>query len=76
MIESVISAAIAVVTGGFVLTSRIQNKIDALDKRVDGIELSVASNYVSKQDLQVIIEKMEGHLFRIEEKMDRFIERS
>ena len=76
MIESAITAAIAVVTGGFVLTSKIQGKIDALDKRVDCVELTLAAKYVSKQDLQFIVDKMENHLNRIEEKMDRFIERS
>ena len=75
MIESAISAAIALITGGFVLTSRFQGKIEALDKRMDGIELTVATRYVSKEDLQIILEKMENHLNRIEEKMDRFMER-
>ena len=76
MIVSAITAVIAVVTGGFVLTSKIQGKIDALDNRIDDLSLTVATKYVSKQDLQVSLEKMESHLLRIEEKMDRMIERS
>ena len=60
----------------FVLTSKIQGKIDALDNRIDDLSLTVATKYVSKQDLQVSLEKMESHLLRIEEKMDRMIERS
>ena len=76
MVESLVSAAIAVITGGFVLTARIQSQIKELDKRVDGVELCVATSYVSKQDLQVILERMENHLNRIEEKMDRLVERN
>ena len=43
MIESAITAVIAVITGGFVLTSKIQGKIDALDKRIDDLSLTVAT---------------------------------
>ena len=76
MIESVITAAIAVVTGGFVLTSKIQGKIDKLDHRIDEIALTVATKYVSKTDFQNSLEKMEAHLLRIEQKVDQVISRS
>ena len=39
MVESIVSAVLAVVTGGFVLTSRINSKIDSVDKRIDEVEL-------------------------------------
>ena len=53
MIESIISATIAVVTGGFVLTSKISSKLDNLDKRIDGVELSMAQNYVTKNEISL-----------------------
>ena len=56
------------------LTSRISNQIQALDRRLDGVELNIATSYVSKQDFQVIMAKMEGQLNRIEEKVDRLSE--
>tara|TARA_B100002052_G_C15733585_1_gene529853 strand:- start:600 stop:836 length:237 start_codon:yes stop_codon:yes gene_type:complete len=73
MIESIISATIAVVTGGFVLTSKISSKLDNLDKRIDGVELSMAQNYVTKNDFEKTLERVEGHMIRIEEKLDELV---
>ena len=50
MVESIVSAVVAVVTGGAVLTSRIQSRILELDKRVDCIELNMVRDFVSKDD--------------------------
>ena len=38
MIESLVSAAIAVITGGFVLTGRINQSVSQLDRRLDELE--------------------------------------
>ena len=73
MIESIISATIAVVTGGFVLTSKLSSKLDHLDKRIDGVELSMARNYVTKNDFEKTLERVEGHMIRIEEKLDELV---
>jgi bacterioferritin (cytochrome b1) len=73
MIESIISATIAVVTGGFVLTSKLSSKLDNLDKRIDGVELSMAQNYVTKNDFEKTLERVEGHMIRIEEKLDEIV---
>lgn len=73
MIESIISATIAVVTGGFVLTSKLSSKLDHLDKRIDGVELSMAQNYVTKNDFEKTLERVEGHMIRIEEKLDELV---
>jgi bacterioferritin (cytochrome b1) len=73
MIESIISATIAVVTGGFVLTSKLSSKLDNLDKRIDGVELSMAQNYVTKNDFEKTLERVEGHMIRIEEKLDELV---
>ena len=73
MVEAGVSAFIALVTGGFVLTNRIYGRILELDKRIDSIELRIAQAYVSKADLQLVIERMEGHMERIENKLDTLV---
>ena len=69
--EAALGIAIAVVTGMATLTQRLHNRINDLDKRLDGTELRVAQQYVTKRDLNEIMTRMEGHLIRIEEKMDK-----
>ena len=70
MIESVVSAVVAVITGGAVLTSRLHSRIHELDKRVDFIELTMARDYVSKNDFATTLERVENHMIRIEDKLD------
>ena len=73
MIESIVSATVAVITGGFVLAARINSKIDTVDKRIDGVELCMARNYVTKDDFAKTLERVEGHMIRIEEKLDELV---
>ena len=74
MIESIISATVAVITGGAVLTSRVYARIMELDKRIDQVELNVASNYISKVDFEKSLERMESHMIRIEDKLDELVQ--
>ena len=71
MFEAAVTAGIAALTAMGVITQKLHTRISELDRRVDGIELRVASDYVTKNELSVIMERMESHLIRIEEKMDR-----
>ena len=71
MFEAAVTATIAALTAMGVITQRLHTRISELDRRIDGIELRVASDYVTKTELSVIMERMEAHLIRIEEKMDR-----
>ena len=73
MIESIVSAAVAVITGGAVLTSRLHTRIMELDKRIDQVELGMAQSYVSKADFQRTLERVEGHMVRIENKLDELV---
>ena len=73
MIESIVSAAVAVITGGFVLAAKINSKIDTVDKRIDSVELCMARNYVTKDDFAKTLERVEGHMIRIEEKLDELV---
>lgn len=73
MFEAVIPIALAGATGFSVLISKLHSRVSALDSRIDTFELRVASEYVSKQDLNEIIERVEAHMVRIENKLDRII---
>ncbi len=73
MIEPFVPIFVAVGTGFAVLTSRIYSKIGQLDSRVDGIELRIVQDYVSKNDLQVALDRMESHMVRIEDKLDNMM---
>ena len=73
MIEAGVSALIGAIAAGAALTNRIHNRISDLDKRVDTFELSVAQDYVSKADLSVMVQRMEDHMVRIENKLDQIV---
>lgn len=73
MLEIVVPAVIGLVTGGGVLFTRVHNRIFDLDRRLDAIELRVVESYVSKADFNRMLEKMEAHLVRIEDKMDQMV---
>ena len=71
MLEAAVSLSIAALTGMSIITQRLHGRINELDKRIDKVELRVASDYVTKNELSAIMERMEAHLVRIEEKMDK-----
>jgi uncharacterized protein YicC (UPF0701 family) len=73
MIEAVIPVFIAGATGFSVLISRLHSRVSSLDTRVDKFELRVASEYVSKADLNEIVDRVEAHMVRIENKLDKII---
>ena len=73
MIESIISAAVAVITGGAVLTSRLHSRIMELDKRIDQVELGMAKSYVNKTDFEKMLDRVEDHMIRIETKLDKIV---
>jgi prefoldin subunit 5 len=71
MIEVIVSVGIAAVTGMAAVTTRLHGRIHELDKRIDQVELRVAEEYVSKEDLAGMIDRVEGHLIRLENKLDK-----
>ena len=76
MIETAIPAIVAVITGGGFLFNRVHHRINDLDKRIDAVELRVVESYVSKQDFNLMVSKMEQHLIRIEDKMDQLVNKT
>ena len=73
MLEAVVPLCTAIVTGMAVLTQRVHNRINDLDKRCDSIELNMAQQYVTKDDLTEIINRVETQMVRIEDKLDRIV---
>lgn len=83
MSEAVVSLAVAIVAGGAALNNRLHNRINsvherisALDRRLDGVELTVASDYVKKAELAELLARMEDHMVRIENKLDQIVLRN
>jgi bacterioferritin (cytochrome b1) len=70
MIEPFVPLVVAAATGFAVLTSKIYSRIAILDSKVDKIELRVVQDYVTKGDFNNALTRMEGHLIRMEDKLD------
>ena len=70
MIEPFVPLVVAAATGFAVLTSKIYSLISLLDNKVDKIELRVVQDYVTKGDFNNALTRMEGHLIRMEDKLD------
>ena len=75
MPEALVALTIAAFTGVSVMTQRLHTRITELERRIDGVELKVAESYVTKGELSDMMNRMEAHLVRIEEKMDRMVDK-
>jgi uncharacterized coiled-coil protein SlyX len=73
MVEAAVPLVVAAATGISVLFTRLHSRVSALDNRIDKFELRVASDYVSKTDLNEIVDRVEAHMVRIENKLDKII---
>jgi len=73
MIEAGVAAGIALFTAIVSVHNRLHSKINEVDGRVDKVELRLAENYVPRQELAVALQKMEDHMVRIEQKLDRLV---
>ena len=71
MTEIGVTVALALFTALGAATRQLHTKIDALDSRVDKHELRVAEQYISKQDFLSAMNRMEDHMIRIEDKLDK-----
>ena len=73
MIEAGITLGVAIVSGVGILFTRINQRVHDLDKRIDVFELRVAESYVPKSELSSALDRVEGHMVRIENKLDALI---
>lgn len=71
MWEAGVALGLATITGVSALANRLHTRVTELDKRVDKVELRIAEQYVSKKDLNEILDRMETHMIRIENKLDK-----
>jgi glutathionyl-hydroquinone reductase len=81
--EAAVSAVVAVIAGLAAVTNRLHNRINLvhsritdLDRRVDGVELRIATNYVDKGEFKAGLQRMEDHMVRIENKLDQIVMRN
>jgi hypothetical protein len=71
MLEAMIPLGVALSTGFSILISKLHNRIGELDKRLDATELRVATDYLSKSEFSTALERVEAHMVRIENKLDK-----
>ena len=71
--EAVVTVVVAALSGLGVLHGRLQGRIHELDRRIDAIEVKVAEDYVLKSDLTQLMDRVEGHMVRIENKLDKLM---
>ena len=73
MIEAGITLGVAIVSGVGILFTRVNQRVHELDKRIDIFELKIAESYVPKSELSSALDRVEGHMVRIENKLDALI---
>ncbi len=71
MLEALIPVGVAMATGFSVLIRGLYTRVHDLDSRVDKFELRVAESYVSKESFNNTLERVEAHMIRIENKLDK-----
>ena len=71
--EAAVTILIAALSGLGVLHGRLSSRIHELDRRIDSVEVKVAEDYVSKDDLSGMLDRVEGHMVRIENKLDKLM---
>jgi len=76
VVEASVAAAVAVIAGGYTLLQTLHRRVTTVDSRMDRIELALARDYVPREEFNVTQDKLEAHMIRIEEKLDRMLERS
>ena len=75
MIEPFIPAVVAIVTGVAVLFNKVNTRVTQLDHRVDKLELKLVESFTTKADFQVAMGRMEEHMIRIEDKLDKLVDK-
>jgi hypothetical protein len=66
LISAILSAVVGATGGVFVSNVNLKDRLAA-------VELKMAEKYVHKEDLNALIQRMEDHLVRIENKFDQFL---
>ena len=56
------------------LTNRMHSRISDVDRRVDGVELLVVRDYITKDEYMATMTELKEQMIRIENKLDAFIQ--
>jgi hypothetical protein len=75
VVEAWITAMVAVIGGGWGVISGVHKRVTNVDSRLDRIELCLAKEYVPRNEFYAVEHKLEERMIRIEEKLDRMLER-
>ena len=75
MVEAWVTASVAVVGGVYGVIQALHRRVTSVDTRLDRIELCLARDYVPRSEFVASQAKLEEHMVRIEEKLDRMLER-
>ena len=65
---------VALIGGGWGIISGVHKRSRNVDTRLDRIELAMAKDYVPRSEFLASQTKLEEHMVRIEEKLDRMLE--
>ena len=71
MLEVFIPVGIALSTGFSILIKNLHSSIAEQDARLDAVELRIATDYMTKSEFKSALERVEAHMVRIENKLDK-----
>jgi bacterioferritin (cytochrome b1) len=74
VVEAIVVGALGLVTGGYTVVQAMHRRVNTVDTRLDKIEITLARDYVPRAEFMAIQEKLEEHMLRIEQKLDRMLE--
>ena len=74
MVEAWVTAGVAVIGGAYGIIQALHRRVTHVDTRLDRIELGLARDYVTRTEFYKEHTKLEEHMIRIEEKLDRMLE--
>ena len=55
------------------MDDEIQGQYQVLDRRIDKVELVLARDFVSKQDLMAMLERLDDRIDRMDNKLDQLL---
>jgi len=76
VVEGIVAGSLGLIAGGYTIIQAMHRRVNIVDTRLDRIELTLARDYVPRSEFMATQEKIEEHMVRIEQKLDRMLERS
>lgn len=76
MVEAIVAGGLGLIAGGYTIVQAMHRRVNNVDTRLDRVEITLARDYVPRSEFMATQEKLEEHMIRIEQKLDRMLERS